>query len=447
MGLEILDLAPPEVDIEAIRDQWLALRPPYQVNRRYLPLPVWARRPFVDSGPRAWQTLCQDVPAIDARRAFCIYIHVPFCAQRCHFCDCYSFRLSSYREQHISDYLELLAREVGLWRTLGTLASRPVSTVHLGGGTPTFLGVEPLARLVEFCRQGFGIHPATEWALESTAAELLPDMLTALNGLGFTRLHVGVQSLQDSVRAALNRSLEATAVLRRITDAIALGWIVSVDLIYGLPGQTLQGLLDDIQRLVAVGVNGFSLYELQLSSRNRRFAEQHGLDDRDRQANYLLAQAASNYLLAHGYRKTLFNHFADERDTNLYFTFPERGEDCLALGTIADGLFGDYHYRHPEYAAYGRGVDQGFPALQGGLRRTETENLLQPLTTALLAGRVPRSLLAGPAERSLLARWQEAGLLSIDPHSDMFRLTGNGSWFVGNMISELLDAHTKTIGA
>jgi hypothetical protein len=128
----------------------------------------------------------------------------------------------------------------------------------------------------------------------------------------------------------------------------------------------------------------------------------------------------------------------DERDTNLYFTFPERGEDCLALGTVADGSFGDYHCRHPEYAAYRRGADPSFPGLQGGLRRTEVENRVQPLTIALLAGHVPTRLFENPAERSLLERWRESTLLSKDPHGDRLCLTGNGSWFVGNMISEIM---------
>jgi coproporphyrinogen III oxidase-like Fe-S oxidoreductase len=439
---------PPEVDGEAIRQEWLALRPPYDIADRHLPLPVWARRPFTESGPQAWQTLRRDVPTIDPERAFCVYIHIPFCPEHCHFCDCYAFRLASHRKQHINGYLHLLAQEMYLWSRLGTLATRPVSTVHLGGGTPTFLDVESLARLVDLCRKFFATNPTTEWALESTAAELSPQMLYGLDELGFARLHVGVQSLQDNVRKALNRRLGAASVLKTISRAIETGWIVSVDLIYGLPGQTLNSLLNDIRLLAAAGVNGFSLYELQMSSRNRKFAQQHGLDRRDRQINYFLVQAACRLLVALGYRKTLFNHFADDRDTNLYFTFPERGEDCLALGTTADGSFGDYHYRHPEYAAYGRSVDREFPGLQGGLRRTEVENCIQPLTTALLAGRVPLCLFQycngpefyglGPTSRSLLDRWQELALLSKKPHSDHFCLTGNGSWFVGNMISELI---------
>jgi oxygen-independent coproporphyrinogen-3 oxidase len=212
---------------------------------------------------------------------------------------------------------------------------------------------------------------------------------------------------------------------------------VSVDLIVGLPGQTIEGLVADVRRLVDLGVNGFSLYELQLSPRNRPFALAHSLENRDRLQAYMQIQIASQLLQSLGYRKTLFNHFADDRDTNLYFTFPERGEDCLALGTVADGSFGDYHYRHPEYAAYRRAVTAGFPGLEGGLRRSTQENQLHRLTTALLAGRVPAALLDTLGSRVLLERWQAAELLE-EQEDGTLHLTGNGSWFVGNMISEML---------
>jgi coproporphyrinogen III oxidase-like Fe-S oxidoreductase len=433
--------APSEVQVQAIWQEWLALEPPYHIADRQLPMPVWARRPFTEGGEQAWQILSRDVPTIDPARAFCIYIHVPFCADRCHFCDCYSFRLGSHRERHILGYLDLLAREMQLWSRLGTLARRPVSTVHFGGGTPTFLGMEAFERLVGLCQEHLSTGPGTEWALESTVSELSPEMLALLEELGFSRLHVGVQTLQNEVRGALNRRAPANAVLASIGDAIARGWIVSVDLIYGLPGQTLEGLLGDIRSLATLGVNGFSLYELQLSSRNRPFARRYGLDGRDRRINYLLVQAASHLLFALGYIKTAFSHYADQRDTNLYFTYPVRGEDCLALGTIADGSFGDYHYRHPEYAIYGRQVTESFPGLQGGLRRNEVENYLEPLTVALLAGSVSPSLCTDAVGRRLVPGWQQSRLLVEDPDTGDLRLTGNGSWFVGNMISELISAH------
>ncbi|MBN1933368.1 MAG: radical SAM protein [Anaerolineae bacterium] len=432
---------PPDIDLEAIRQAWQAIRPPYQINERQLPLPVWARRGLDESGEQAWAVLSRDVVCLDVAKPFCIYVHIPFCAARCAFCDCYSFKLGQHQGRHIETYLNLLDREMSLWSRQGNLGLRPVSTIHFGGGTPTFLGAEPFGRLAASCREYFRVGPQTEWALESTAFELNDSMFSVLDSLGFTRLHIGVQSLQDQVRRNINRREPANVVLEKIAGAVSMGWIVSVDLIYGLPGQSLEGLLNDIHTLAAAGVDGFSLYELQLSPHNRRFTEQHHLANRDRLVDYFLFQAASQLLAFLGYRKTLFNHFARARDANLYFTFPERGEDCLAVGTIADGVFGDYHYRHPEYKAYRSGVNETFPGLQGGLRRNATENRLHPLEVSILSARMQSGLfddvLGKARAQGLFQHWQEAVLIEKDKGGNL-NLTANGSWFAGEMMAQLV---------
>lgn len=432
--------APPEIDVVAIQQEWLALKPPYRIGDRQLPLPIWARRAFTETGEQAWAVLCRDVSHINRARPFCIYTHIPFCASRCNFCDCYAFRLKRHRAQHIKGYTTLLTQEIGLWSQLGTLSDRPVSTIHFGGGTPAFLGEAPFSRLVQVLRRNFHTDAYTEWALESTASEFTDEMCALLGGLGFTRLHIGVQSLEDRVRQLINRRTLASIVLEKIARAIAVGWIVSVDLIVGLPNQSLEGLLADIKSLAEIGVDGFSLYELQLSSRNRKFARQHALIDRDRSVNYFLLQAASRLLTSLGYRKTMFNHFARKRDTNRYFTFPERGEDCLALGTIADGVFGDYHYRHPEYAAYYRGINKAFPALHGGLRKNCLENQLHLLEVSLLSGSINsklfRNVLGESRSNELFRCWRESALIEDDIQHGYLRLTANGSWFTGNMMAQ-----------
>ncbi len=423
--------APPELDLVSIRHEWDALQTsPYHIADRHPPIPVWAQRGLSETGPQAWAILRAEVSCIDPLRPLAIYIHVPFCARHCHFCDCYSFKLQSHRAAHIERYTALLEQEMHLWTQLGTLAHRPVSTVHFGGGTPTFLGAAAFRRVVECCRACFNTTPQTEWALEATSSELTGEMYDLLEALHFTRLHIGVQSLEDSVRHNINRQESAAQVLDKIQAGLKRGWIVTVDLIVGLPDQTLAGCLNDLTVLSQLGVDGYSLYELQSSSRNRLWIEQHHLDQRPRLVNYFFAQAGACWLARLGYRKTLFNHWAGEHDTNLYFTFPERGEDLLALGTIADGVFGDYHYRHLTYAPYGQNMHD-VPGLQGGLRRTPLENRLHPLLTALMSGTIPAALL--PTE--LIRRWQAAALLR--PNNGAFELTGNGTWFVGNMITEL----------
>jgi oxygen-independent coproporphyrinogen-3 oxidase len=268
-------------------------------------------------------------------------------------------------------------------------------------------------------------------------------MLACLHELGFRRLHIGVQSLEDPVRRHIGRRQSAASVLSKTAEVIEMGWVVSVDLLCGLPDQSLEGFLEGIRVLCEIGVHGFSLYELLIYPQNRKWAERFGLLDREHLGNYWMFQAGASYLKALGYIKNLFNHWADERDENLYFTFPSRSEDLLALGTIADGVFGDYHYRHPTYNRYRQRVSGVFPALEGGTRRNALENRLHPLTTAILAGSIPPTLAPAFELRlpgsggTLLERWLDLDLLEEGAQDGHLCLTANGSWFAGNMISQL----------
>ena len=114
------------------------------------------------------------------------------------------------------------------------------------------------------------------------------------------------------------------------------------------------------------------------------------------------------------------------------------------MGTVADGVFGDYHYRHPEYKLYCRQVSDTSPGLQGGLRRSELESRVFPLEVALLSSRVSPALfwdvLGDKRGRRLLHRWQGEALVVQDSGSEAgdLCLTANGSWFVADMMAELV---------
>lgn len=429
-----------EIDVDLIDTALAALTDPYDIERWTIPLPVWALRAYDHDGSTAWRELRADATTANPDRPLCVYLHVPFCASKCHFCDCYSFRLPHHRVDDLAGYAHQLCTEIATWNQEVGLGCRPVSTVHLGGGTPTFLGPGPLAELVACLRAHLRTSADTEWALESTSSELTPAMTDTLERLGFTRLHVGVQTLDDSVRRTIGRRSHAPDVLARIAGALDRGWTVSVDLVCGLPGQTVQSLLQDTGRLIRAGVNGVSLYELLIYPQNERWAARHHLTSRTHLPNYLMFQGAAQLLEHHGYRKNTFNHWADRRDDNRYFTFPSRGEDCLALGTIADGVLGNYHYRHGRYGAYRAATRSGMPGLEGGLRRTAEEDRLHTIGTSIMSGRMSRRVVDGigchPTAGEIIQRWLDAGLVRQTRGGGLELLT-NGSWFTGNMLREL----------
>ncbi|MBE0698030.1 MAG: radical SAM protein [Anaerolineaceae bacterium] len=439
---------PPEImGMTCIREAWQALQGGYDVNDWKLPLPFWAHRDFEQNGEQAWDILRQDLWVNPTPKPMCIYLHVPFCSSKCAFCDSYSFGLSRNRSVEKKEYVDLLCAEINLWGNMGNLSSRPVSSVHFGGGTPTFLGEELFSRLVYSCMDHFNTDHLTEWAIESNTSTLTPSMFSTLHEIGIRRLHMGVQSMEDGVRKTIGRRQPSSRVLDSIHQALDLGWVVSVDLICGLPGQTIPGFIQGIQDLINVGVNGFSLYELLIYPQNRKWAAQHQLVDRDHLPNYFLFQVGAKLLEEQGFAKNLFNHWADEKDRNIYFTFPQRGEDLLAIGCIADGVFGDYHYRHPGYKDYLLTAGNQKPGLQGGLRRNSLETRLNPLILAIQSGHIAAPMadefkaLTTTQGVPLVDLWHKHALVEEKSHGSL-RLTTNGSWFAGNMINEIICAIT-----
>jgi oxygen-independent coproporphyrinogen-3 oxidase len=370
------------------------------------------------------------------RRPLSIYVHVPLCNQRCPFCDCYSLvrdRRGRREEMLVSGLLS----EIRAWASIPNLLRRPVTTVHFGGGTPNCLMQARFETIVRELQATFAVHGETEWALESTTSLLTEEHLESLSALGFTRLHVGVQTLEDPLRRILRRRETAAVALAKLQAALGQGWVVSVDLIYGLPGQILRGLVRTLERLAALGVHGFSLYQLQASQRNRVFLERHGAADRNPWVDYTLFQSADDWLTRHGYPKNHFAHYARPPDQNLYYRHAVRGEDLLALGPTADGVFGAYHYRHPEFDGYVSGAGGGAPALEGGVAESPREAAMRPAQVLLMAGEITEPLMDGLQAGGLLRRWSAESLVKRAPEAGRFLLTGNGSWYLDEMLDQL----------
>ena len=349
-------------------------------------------------------------------------------------------QVKNHVDRTLDEYLEALLNEIEAWKGCGTLAQRPVTTVHFGGGTPLFLGYRRIKRLITALQDSFNTSQETEWALETTSTSLNPPMLENLTLLGFRRLHLGVQSMEDHIRPLLKRRETSGHVLEKIKAANSLGWITSVDLLVGLPQETPSGMLHGINDLIEAGTDGFSVYEINISNQNSRFANQHHLLDRDRRENYYLFLAAVNNITGKGFQKNLFNHFVNDRDQNLYFTYPLRNEDCLAIGAYADGVFEDYHYRHLDYRKTIDQTTKSHLALQGGIKRPMQYQQIFPLETQLLSGgfkiELLHQILSQQVAENLLQNWV-AALLVEETDSGYYALTPNGAWFSGNMITEL----------
>ena len=191
--------------------------------------------------------------------ALSLYLHIPFCRRRCSYCDFNTYTsLSDLRAL----YAQALAREIA--QVAGT-ARRPAHTIFLGGGTPSLMAPEWLASIFQAVRAGFDVTPEAEITLEANPGTVDVDYLAALRALGVNRLSFGVQSADSAELALLGREHDFAAVIEAVAQARAVGFDnFNLDLIYGVPGQTLASWERSLRAVLALRPPHLSLYCLTI---------------------------------------------------------------------------------------------------------------------------------------------------------------------------------------
>jgi len=187
-----------------------------------------------------------------------LYIHIPFCRAKCHYCDFGSQILTSPAEQ-LDGYVAALTQEIR--------QSEPgrVTTVYVGGGTPTVLPLSHLADIIEAARRSFAIVSGAEKTIEANPCTLDPGFVSGLLSLGVTRLSLGVQSFNDSELRTLGRIHTATGATGAFKMARAAGFDnINLDLIYGLPGQSLGSWRENLEQILDLDPEHVSLYALSV---------------------------------------------------------------------------------------------------------------------------------------------------------------------------------------
>ncbi|MEN3041255.1 MAG: radical SAM family heme chaperone HemW [Bacteroidia bacterium] len=187
-----------------------------------------------------------------------LYIHVPFCRRACHYCDFYFTPRASLME----DYVEALLREIEAYRDI--LGAFPIQTVFLGGGTPSWLPQQLLGRIFQRLAT-FSTFSPTEVTLEANPEDIYPDNLRFWHGLGVTRISVGIQSFSAQVLFSLGRFHDpntARQAVEYLSESEIPSW--NADLIFAVPGQTVESFLEDIDFLIKKRVPHLSLYGLTI---------------------------------------------------------------------------------------------------------------------------------------------------------------------------------------
>lgn len=293
-----------------------------------------------------------------------LYVHIPFCAAKCSYCDFYSL---AHREDKMDDYCAALTQH--LREVAPRMAGQQVDTVYFGGGTPSYLGHKRLAALLKTIRKCYALTADAEITLEAN-----PDSagdvkaLKALRKAGINRLSLGAQAMDDDMLRAIGRIHTAAQVQEAVSAARAAGFQnISMDLIYGLPGQTMAHWQRTLADAIALGTEHVSAYGLKVEEgtplwQRRGSAE---LPDDEAQADmYLWAVEA---LGAAGYGQYEISNFARpgyESRHNLRYW---RMAPYAGFGPGAHSDFGNVRF------AYEKDLD-GYIA--GEMRLSEREEIL-----------------------------------------------------------------------
>lgn len=324
-----------------------------------------------------------------------LYVHIPFCHQLCYYCGCNKIIT---RHQHKADiYLDYLAKEIQALKKVSEKFT--VKQLHLGGGTPTFLTPEQMSRLIDLLENAFAFSPDCERSIEIDPRSLATGMLPHLHQLGFNRVSFGIQDFNDQVQEAVNRPQHVNEVKNCVKEARELGFnSINVDMIYGLPLQTVQSFAHSINQLLALSPDRVSVFNYaHLPS---RFAAQRKIKDADLPSAHDKLAMFKNTLAQMtqaGYQFIGMDHFAKktdelaiaQREGKLHRNFQgyTTGGECELLGLGVSSISqinGHILQNHKELKSYYHTLEQQQLPTHKGVVLTQEDTIRSALIKQLI---------------------------------------------------------------
>jgi len=326
-------------------------------------------------------------------RELSLYLHVPFCASKCPYCDFYSDtaeRLGLSPEE----YFDLLAKEIELLLAEEPhLAERPMATLYIGGGTPSLVAPRLYRRIFEQIATAFPPLAATEWTLEINPGAVALENLGDYIALGVNRLSIGVQSFSDGVLERLgriHRAADARALIEAIRAMAPAAPAWAADLIFGVPGQTLDQWRSDLAELIALRPHHCSIYGLTIHERTPfgRLHREGRLELPGEETQRAMFLEAHRLLTAAGYIHYEISNYALEGFRSVHNERYWTGADYVGLGVAAHSHVGGRRWANPpDIASY---------------------------RAALRAGRLAREIETPPTGRALLGERIMLGLRRLE---------------------------------
>ena len=368
-----------------------------------------------------------------------VYVHVPFCSVRCGYCDFNTYAPGEWAGASPAGYVAAALGEMAMAGRALAAAGRlgPASTVFFGGGTPTMLDPEQLSALLTGVRDTWGLAPGAEVTTEANPDSVGEGSLAALAAAGFTRVSFGMQSAVPHVLATLDRTHKPGNVSRAVAWAREAGLAVSLDLIYGTPGESAEDWQTSLDAAIALGPDHVSAYALVIEEGTKMGAQlrRGEIPPTDPDAQAERYEVADETLAMAGYEWYEVSNWArtpaDACRHNLGYW---RGDDWWGVGPGAHSYLGPgasggarrwWNVKHP--LAYGERIAAGESPEAGGEDLTADDLALERvmLGVRLAEGIDIRALPDGSA--ASLAAFVEDGL--VEPGwelSGRIRLTRRG---------------------
>lgn len=331
-------------------------------------------------------------------RPLSLYFHLPFCDTVCFYCACN--KVVTKNRKRASQYLGRLHREIAMQGELFDRA-RIVEQLHWGGGTPTFISHDEIRELMNVTREHFRLRDDDqgEYGIEVDPREVRPETLALLRSLGFNRLSMGVQDFEPVVQKAVNRIQSEAETFAVLAQARALGFrSISMDLIYGLPHQTVESFGRTLDKIIGAGPDRLSVFNyahLPEMFKPQRYIRAEDLPSPQEKLDIL--QLTIERLTQAGYVYIGMDHFArpdDElavaqRNGTLYRNFQGYSThaecDLIGLGMTSIGMVGDcYSQNQRTLEDYYAALDAGGLPVMRGITLDADDKLRRAIITQLI---------------------------------------------------------------
>lgn len=374
---------------------------------------------------------------------FRAYIHVPFCASRCGYCD-----FNTYTPGELASGLnpstweqavlkEITAAEQMLNTTGGTF---PISSIFFGGGTPSLVGADMLSRIVEELRGTFGLTVDCEITTEANPESTSYDFFADLVHSGFTRVSLGMQSYSRRVLRFLDRKHDPERAIQAVHQAHKAGLEhISLDIIYGTPGETDSDVYETVSAVVQTPVDHVSAYSLIVED-NTALARRMTKDNIDPVEDDCMAHrfmVIDELLDAHDFSWYEVSNWAKKNGQCQHNVGYWTGDNWWGFGPGAHSAIGTqrwWNVKHP--GTYNRTIDQSFFPIAGGENLQFTELMTESLMTRLRVRQGIPVLWLSTEQKRVLDYYEQQNLVEYD--SQMVRVTRSGRLLADKIIRDLL---------